>query len=117
MRKAINELLVMTSSAFILLMQLGFAYLETGLVRHKNSKNILIKNVFDQCLATICFWLIGFGIAFPDSQGSFFGLNSDFLASNNFERDDKNMYLMWVFQFAFAATSTTIVSGSLAERT
>jgi len=46
-KRAINELLMMTSSAFILLMQLGFAYLETGLVRSKNSKHILIKNVFD----------------------------------------------------------------------
>ena len=46
-KKAINELLIMTSCAFILPMQLGFAYLETGLVRQKNSKHILIKNLFD----------------------------------------------------------------------
>ena len=54
----------MISGAFILLMQLGFALLENGLVRPKNSKNILIKNVFDCAISGLVFWLVGFGLAF-----------------------------------------------------
>ncbi len=78
-------------------MQLGFAFLESGLVRRKNSKNILIKNVFDACMGVICFWLIGFGVAFNESKGSFIGLNGAMLASNDFESSEKNLYLMWIF--------------------
>ncbi len=96
-KKAINELLVMVATAFILLMQLGFALLESGLARRKNSKNILIKNVFDACVAVVCFWLIGFGVAFPDSEGSFIGLNGAMLASNDFDNSEKNLFLMWIF--------------------
>ena len=98
-------------------MQLGFALLESGFARRKNSKNILIKNVFDACVCVLCFWLIGFGVAFHGSDGSFIGVDGAVLGSNNFDQSDKNLYLMWIFQFSFAATSSTIVSGSLAERT
>ena len=90
-------MLVLVATAFILLMQLGFALLESGLARRKNSKNILIKNVFDASIGVICFWLIGFGVAFHDRKGSFIGLNGAMLASNDFESSEKNLYLMWIF--------------------
>lgn len=61
---ATNELLVIVATAFIFMMQLGFALLENGSVRTKNSKNILIKNMFDACASSIAFWLVGFGLAF-----------------------------------------------------
>ena len=63
-KTAINELLLIVATAFILLMQLGFALLENGSVRSKNSKNILIKNLFDACAGALTFWLVGFGLAF-----------------------------------------------------
>jgi len=54
----------MIATAFILQMQLGFALIENGSVRSKNSKNILIKNMFDACAGALAFWLVGFGWAF-----------------------------------------------------
>ena len=99
-------------------MQLGFALLENGLVRPKNSKSILIKNVFDSCVCTITFWLVGFGWAFGlKSEGGFIGLDGRFFAASKFDEMQENYYLMWVFQYSFATTAATIVSGSLAERT
>ena len=54
----------MVATAFVLMMQLGFALLENGSVRSKNSKNILIKNLFDACNGALAFWLVGFGWAY-----------------------------------------------------
>ena len=81
LKNALDELLVMTASAFILLMQLGFAFLENGLVRPKNSKNILIKNMFDACIACLFFWLVGYGFAFHGQEGAFMGIKSELLVS------------------------------------
>ena len=116
--QAINELLVMVGTAFVLLMQLGFALVECGLVRSKNAKTILIKNLFDACLGALSFWLFGFGLSFGHKEnGGFIGTVSGMFASSGFNSAENNYYLMWIFQFSFAATSATIVSGSLAERT
>lgn len=116
--QAVNELLIMIGASFVLLMQLGFALLENGLVRPKNSKNILIKNVFDTSVSTITFWLVGFGLAFGlKDDGDFIGLDPRFFAASKFDEMEENYYLMWVFQYSFATTAATIVSGSLAERT
>jgi Amt family ammonium transporter len=99
-------------------MQLGFALLENGMVRSKNSKNILIKNLFDVCVGALAFWLLGFGLAFGQTEaGGFIGTNGGMFAAADFDKLEKNHYLLWIFQFSFAATSATIVSGSLAERT
>ena len=109
---------MLVATGFIILMQLGFALLENGLAQSKNSKNILIKNMFDACLGAIAFWLLGFGWAFGYTEdGKFIGTNGAMFASTDFESGDKNLYLIWIFQFTFAATCSTIVSGSLAERT
>ena len=116
--EAIDELLVIVSTAFILLMQLGFALVENGTVRSKNSKNILIKNLFDAAAGALAFWLIGFGFAFGHkSEGGFIGSKGDMFVGSGFDDYPDNYYLAWVFQFSFAATASTIVSGSLAERT
>ena len=116
--QAINELLVLVSTAFILQIQLGFAMIENGLVRSKNSKNILIKNLFDASVGGIAFWLFGFGFAFGDSPGGFIMSDGSMFASAHFaDHVEKNFYLLWIFHFSFAATSATIVSGALAERT
>ena len=106
----------MIGTAFVLLMQLGFALVECGLVRNKNAKNILIKNLFDTCVGALAFWVLGFGLAFGhEEKGGFIGTDSDMFAASGFHSADKNYYLLWIFHFSFAATSSTIVSGSLAE--
>ena len=116
--QAIDELLVMVTTVFIFMMQLGFALVETGSVRAKNSKNILIKNLFDVAAGALAFWLVGFGLAYvhPDKKG-FAGNDSNMFAASGFNTSEKNMYLIWIYQFSHAATGSTIVSGSLAERT
>ena len=79
-------------------MQLGFALIENGSVRSKNSKNILIKNLFDACAGALAFWLIGFGWAFGhEEKGGFIGTSSDMFASANFDEKEKNFYLLWIF--------------------
>lgn len=99
-------------------MQAGFALVENGTVRSKNSKNILIKNLFDACAGALAFWLIGFGWAFGHkNEGGFIGSEGDMFAASGFDSYADNYYLAWIFQFSFAATAATIVSGSLAERT
>jgi Amt family ammonium transporter len=100
----------------IFFMQCGFALLECGSVRQKNSTSILIKNLFDACVGCIGFWLVGYAFAFGDVK-SFIGGSPDFFASSGFEKMPEDHYLLWIFHFAFASTSATIVSGSLAERT
>ena len=97
-----NELLAIVATAFILLMQLGFALVENGSVRSKNSKNILIKNLFDACAGALAFWLIGFGWAFghdivEEDSTSFIGTNGDVFAGSGFKEAEDNMYLNWIF--------------------
>jgi Amt family ammonium transporter len=73
--EAVNEMLILMSTAFILQIQLGFAMIENGLVRSKNSQNILIKNLFDVIIGGIAFWIFGFAFAFGNSPGGFIGID------------------------------------------
>jgi ammonium transporter, Amt family len=119
LKNGIDELLIVVSTGFILLMQAGFALVENGTVRKKNSSNILIKNLFDACAGAMAFWTLGYGFAFgvAGEQPTFINYGGWAFASSNFKSQEDNHYLMWCFQFSFAATAATIVSGSLAERT
>ena len=93
-------------------MQLGFAYVEAGFIRSKNVVNILMKNVLDLSLGAIAYWAVGFGLAYGAAESA-----SGFIGSGNFFLNDFTDYPTWLFQFAFAATAATIVSGAMAERT
>ena len=115
--EAINAVWVITSACMIFFMQLGFALVECGSVRQKNANSILIKNLFDACVGCIGWWLLGFGFAFGDVNGGFIGTNKYYFAAYGFEKVSEDLYMSWIFHFAFAATSATIVSGALAERT
>lgn len=114
-QESINAVWILVSTAMIFFMQAGFALVEVGSVRHKNTRVTLIKNMFDACFGTIGFWLIGYGFAMGDVK-AFIGGNGNFFASSGFEEISKDQYLIFIWQFAFASTSSTIVSGSLAER-
>ena len=111
--------MIMVGTVFVILMQLGFALIECGLVRSKNAKNILIKNLFDACIGALAFWAVGFGLAFGQKEpGGFIGTNAGMFFASEFHLDqERNLYLLWIFHFSFAATASTIISGSLAERT
>ena len=117
--EALNDLMLMVATMFVFMMQLGFALLESGMVSPKNSKQILIKNVFDAGTTALSFWLLGFGFAFGVQKdgNQFIGTDKRLFASKDFLSQEENVYLQWMWQFTFAATSATIVSGSIAERT
>lgn len=109
---ALDQGWVMIAAILVLFMQVGFAFLEAGFVRAKNVVNILMKNVVDVCFGAIVYWGVGFGLAYGAAEAAtaFYGSGSFFLSGF----DD---YTTFFFQFAFAATAATIVSGAMAERT
>ncbi|CAM9194013.1 unnamed protein product, partial [Ascophyllum nodosum] len=106
-------------AVMVFFMQIGFAMLEVGSVSVKNTKNILIKNIGDATLGAICWWLFGYGVALGDTTGKFIGTTNYFLKGSHFMDGGEIVgynYAMWLFQWAFAATAATIVSGAVAER-
>ena len=114
-QKGIEVIWALVSTGFIFFMQAGFALVETGCVRHKNAQSILIKNVFDSAIGCIGFYLVGYAFAFGNVN-YFIGYNPKYFAASGFWSIDTDNYKWWIFQYSFAATAATIVSGSLAER-
>lgn len=102
-------------AALVFWMQAGFAMVEAGFTRAKNSGNILMKNLMDFCIGTPAFWLVGFGIMFGGSGAVIGGFDPFILGDYDFGSIPKWCYV--IFQTVFCATAATIVSGSMAERT
>lgn len=100
----------------VFFMQAGFAMVEAGLTRAKNTVNILMKNLLDFSIGSLVYWAIGFGIMFGTNPTGFFGTDG-FFFSDFAKNGDKWVFAFWMFQVVFAATSATIVSGAMAERT
>lgn len=96
----------------IFLMQSGFMILEAGTSRYKNYVSSLIKNLLDICLTTAAWWICGYAFAFGTSNGRFIG--SLYFAGDEIKTFDN--FNNWLFQWAFAGTSATIVSGGILER-
>ncbi|MFA6508237.1 MAG: ammonium transporter, partial [Treponemataceae bacterium] len=112
--KAIDMIWLIVTGSLVFFMQAGFAFVETGLTRAKNATNILMKNLMDFCFGSIAFWMIGWGFMYgADMLGGLIGF-SDFFKG---PMGDPKFYRDWFFQVVFAATSATIVSGAMAERT
>ena len=113
---AINMMWLVLTGALVFFMQAGFAFVETGLTRAKNATNILMKNLMDFCFGSIVFWMIGWGFMYgADKFGGLIGF-SDFF-KGPMDAGSLIFYRDWFFQVVFAATSATIVSGAMAERT
>lgn len=104
------------AAALVFFMQAGFALVETGFTRAKNSVNILMKNLMDFAVGTIGFWAIGFGLMFGATAGGWIG-TSGFFLSDYVPGGDPWVLAFWMFQVVFCATAATIVSGAMAERT
>ncbi|GMH35890.1 hypothetical protein BSKO_03758 [Bryopsis sp. KO-2023] len=114
----LNILWLLLGTYLVFFMQCGFALLEAGIVRAKNTKNILLKNVLDACVSTIIWWSVGYSFAFGErgaASNGFIG-GTNFFMSNASDTNQKQFFAHWIFQWAFAATSGTIVSGAVAER-
>lgn len=99
--------------SLVFFMQAGFAMVETGFTRAKNAGNIIMKNLMDFCIGTVMFILIGFGLLLGED---FMGLIGKpgfdiFTSYDNFD------FSNFVFNLVFCATTATIVSGAMAERT
>ena len=106
----------MLAAFLVLLMQAGFALLETGLTRSKNAVNIIMKNFMDVSAGSLVFFLVGFGLMFGTSAGGWIGTDS-FMLMGVGDQDPAWTFAFFVFQAVFAATAATIVSGAVAERT
>ena len=112
----INTVWVLVCTVLVLLMQPGFACLEIGLVRAKNTINVAIKNVADFCIAALLYWAAGYGMMFGATQMGWIG-GSQFLFDPTRGPDGAAwMTTFFFFQLAFCGASTTIVSGAVAER-
>ena len=105
----------LVAAFLVFFMQAGFALCEAGLTRAKNTGNILMKNMMDFCIGTPCYWIVGFGIMFAGSGALIGGFDPFIRGSYDF--GTLPVWVYAVFQTVFCATATTIVSGSMAERT
>ncbi|MDD2970755.1 MAG: ammonium transporter [Lachnospiraceae bacterium] len=100
-------------AALVFWMQAGFAMVEAGFTRAKNTGNILMKNLMDFCIGTVVFILIGFGLLFGEDVVGIIGKPGFDIFTNYANFDWSN----FVFNLVFCATTATIVSGAMAERT
>ncbi len=118
---------MMICTALVFFMHLGFAFLEIGLTRQKNTINILFKNIFIITIGLLLYCIVGFNLMYPGfaegSSGIFgfsgFGLSAPLTEAGALDLTYNSGYTYWtdfLFQGMFAATAATIVSGAVAER-
>lgn len=115
---AVNTIWVLFGAAMVFFMQAGFSMCEAGFTRAKNTGNILMKNLMDFCIGTPAFWLVGFGLMFGAGSGVIGTF--DPLVGGDYSHILPAGVPLWafvIFQTVFCATSATIVSGAMAERT
>ncbi|WP_295181222.1 ammonium transporter [uncultured Christiangramia sp.] len=119
----INNVWMMICTALVFFMHMGFALLEIGLTRQKNTINILFKNLFIITVGLLLYCLLGFNLMYPGEFNGYFGfagfgLDSP-LVDGSLDLAYSEGYTYWtdfLFQGMFAATAATIVSGAVAER-
>jgi ammonium transporter, Amt family len=120
----IDNLWLLLSAALVFVMHLGFATLESGLTRQKNTVNILFKNTMIICIGILTYAVCGFSLMYPgfeDGASGFFGFAGWGIEPGGPEDmtpayADYTLWSDFIFQAMFAATAATIVSGAVAER-
>ena len=117
----INNLWILISAFLVFMMHLGFATLESGLTRSKNTVNILFKNVSIIAIGLLTYALCGFNLMYPGEFNGFlgfagFGLTNPSGNMIDYASGSYTYYTDFIFQAMFAATAATIVSGAVAER-
>ena len=116
----LDNVWVLLCAVLVIFMQAGFALVEAGLTRAKSVANIMMKNLIDFCAGGIAFFAVGFAVAYGGSFegfGKFLGADGFFLGDGAFTYGNLTVPVFFTFQVAFAATTATIVSGAMAERT
>ncbi len=128
-QSSVDTVWVLLTGFLVFFMQTGFAMLETGLIRQTSAVNALLENFIDAGITAVAFWAVGFGIAFGTTAGGLIGTDNFFLSSAMTFKDGAVTYAkfgayptldtltFFFFQFAFAATASTITTGAMAERT
>ncbi len=113
---------VLLAAFLVFFMNLGFAMVESGLCRSKNTVNILTKNFTVFAIASLSFWIVGWGLMFGDGN-PFVGLTNLFFANGGVDEGygaigwtKVPFWAKFLFQLVFAGTAATIVSGAVAER-
>ncbi len=114
---SLNTVWLLLAAMLVFFMQPGFALCEAGFTRRKNTANILFKNFVDFMIGSILFWFVGFGFMFGSDGQGFVGMPNfgDLSFYHNAAGLPTEGEL--IFQTVFCATSATIVSGAMAERT
>ncbi|MBN1927218.1 MAG: ammonium transporter [Prolixibacteraceae bacterium] len=112
----IDNMWLLVAGFLVMFMQPGFAMVEAGFTRSKNTANILMKNLMDFAIGSILYWIIGFTIMYGDSISGLIGMPDLFFMSDGFGENYAD-YSDLFFQTVFCATAATIVSGAMAERT
>jgi len=107
----INLAWVGLCAMLVFFMQAGFALVECGSARSKNSINVIMKNYTDMCVGAFAYWLVGYGLMFGASAAGWLG-TSDFALNTM----NASTSMSWFYQVMFASTAATIVSGAMAER-
>lgn len=115
MARSIDTIWVLITAALVFFMQAGFALVEAGFTRSKNTVNILYKNLMDFVSGSLIFWVLGFGLMFGSDISGIIG-TPDFFFKNGWTGGIPAEAFL-IFQTVFAATAATIVSGAMAERT
>lgn len=122
---SIDNIWVLVAAFLVFFMQAGFALVEAGFTRSKNTVNILMKNLMDFSMGTLSFWAVGYALMYGDGT-PFIGLSGFFLSGlsdidpatvGSLAGGELSLYTDWFFQLVFAATAATIVSGAMSERT
>ena len=113
----LNTVWMLLAAMLVFFMQPGFAFCEAGFTRSKNTANILFKNFVDFMIGSLLFWFVGFGFMFGSNGEGFIGMPNfgDLSFYTNAAGLPTEGFLM--FETVFCATSATIVSGAMAERT
>ncbi len=118
-----NNVWMMLCAGLVFIMHLGFATLESGMTRSKNTVNILFKNTFIISIGILTYALCGFNLMYPGEFNGFLGFAgaglSDLASADNtagYASGGYTYYTDFLFQAMFAATCATIVSGAVAER-
>ncbi len=117
-----NNVWMMLATALVFIMHMGFATLEAGMTRSKNTVNILFKNVYIVCIGLLTYYVCGFNLMYPGDFNGYFGFAGVGLAPGEdgmtpaYADGGYTYWTDFIFQGMFAATCATIVSGAVAER-
>jgi len=113
----IDTVWVLLCAALVFFMEGGFAFLEAGFIRAKNSLNIVMKVFTDCTVGMLSYWAVGFGVMYGANWAGLFGTTGFFIGGDlSHIKLRIPIYAYWLFQAAFAVAMASIVSGAVAER-